>query len=197
MKRDSIRRPVLALLAAPVCLGLITACSDGGSGASGEGADSQVASVETPGVKGSEGSSDADGSGASSGSGEKGVMISMSMTEEEKADIHDAWYACLKAEGVQMTKKGDTEVVKDLVKRQPAAAYTACGTKEPYLDPLYTKDGNPKFAEQTQAWMVCMNREGIEVSGNWDDEFFTFGKVDPKVKNKDEVHRTCYSESYK
>jgi hypothetical protein len=75
-------------------------------------------------------------------------------------------------------------------------AAASCADKEPYLDPKYTKEGNPKFAEQTIAWMDCLNKAGVPVSGKWDAEFFKFGEVKPGV-NRGEVMRQCYIEAYK
>jgi hypothetical protein len=46
-----------------------------------------------------------------------------------------------------------------------------------------------------------MTRNGIEVSGNGDDDFFTWGKVAPELKDdqkaRDRVRTKCYGESYK
>lgn len=189
-----MRRPVLALLVGSLCCGLLAGCSEGEGGGSGDAKDSSVASVTSPDGKQPSGES------SDAGSGRKGAMTSMTMTEEEKQVLWKVWYTCLKSHGAQMFKKfpeAKEELPKDPEKRQPASAYSACEAKEPYLDPLFDKDGNPKYAEQTTAWIACMNREGVEVSGNWDDEFLTWGKVDPKVKDKNAVYLKCYAESYK
>jgi hypothetical protein len=95
-----------------------------------------------------------------------------------------------------MMIKGGYEMPDLEAGEKPAEAFQACASKKPYLDPKYTKEGNPKYAEQTLAWMACMNREGVEVSGNWDDDFFKFGKVRPGT-DRQNVDRKCYIESYR
>jgi hypothetical protein len=201
MKQRVRSRSVCAIAVGVVCCGLIAGCSSGGG--SDQKKDRGVASVSSPDVQKSEKPSTAKAQ-------KKGVMISMTMTPEETDAINDAWYDCLETNGAEMWYKDGKKaplrhsgmrVPKNLDARQPASAYKACEAKEPYVDPLYDKNTNPKYAEQTVAWMACMTRNGIEVSGNWDDDFYTYGKEAPELKNdpkaRDKVRTKCYAESYK
>jgi hypothetical protein len=201
MKQRVRSRSVSAIAVGVVCCGLIAGCSSGGG--SDQKKDHGVASVSSPDVQKSKKPSTAKAQ-------KKGVMVSPVMSEEERQAIHDAWYDCLETNGAEMAYKdgkkipfrhGGMRVPKDPDARRPASAYKACEIKEPYVDPLYDKNTNPKYAEQTVAWMACMTRNGIEVSGNPDDEFLTYGKEAPELKNdpkaRDKVRTKCYAESYK
>jgi hypothetical protein len=199
MKQRVRSRSVSAIAVGVVCCGLIVGCSSGGG--SDQKKDHGVASVSSPDVQKSKKPSTAKAQ-------KKGVMISPAMSREESEAITNAWYDCLEDNGVEMIYKdgkkvrhGGLRVPKGLDTRQPAAAYKACEPKEPYLDPLYDRATNPKYAEQTVAWMACMTRNGIEVSGNADDEFLTYGKEAPELKDdpeaRDKVRTKCYAESYK
>lgn len=196
MKRLAHRRSALRLALTAVCCLGIAACSSGSSGED-EGKDPGVASVTSP--KGEDGKKPSAGDRPGT---RKGVMIAMNATDEETDAIYNAWYACLKEHGVRMTTKPKTDqlVIVDEDARRPAEAYRTCADKEPYLDPLLDKNENPRYAEQTKAWMACMNRNGIEVSGTWDDEFFQFGDVAPELKDWEDrrkVYDRCNAESYK
>lgn len=198
------------LVVAAACCALLAACSSQESGYGGkDGRDQGVDSVKTPKgeggagkTSGGSGGSGAGGTGNGKG-GKKGVMIPMTASNDEMAAIDGAWMDCLESHGVQMVKKPRTgqKLIKNDESREPAAAYRACADKEPYPDPLLDKDTNPHYAEQTKALMACLNSHGIEVSGDWDDEFWTWGKVAPKLAHDDEarhkVRDKCYVESYK
>jgi len=128
-----------------------------------------------------------------------GAMIRMDMTEVDKGAIYNTYYSCLKAQGVTMWDKGipnnkDLIPVEDWEKTWPGAV-TACKSKEPYLDPIFDKTRNPKLADQTRAWMKCLNEGGVEVGGQWDAEFFDFGEVRPGVDRR-AVMQKCYKEAY-
>jgi hypothetical protein len=191
MRSTHVRRWLIATLCAT---GLLSGCSDEPA-SSDAGTSDQVASI-------------AGGSTAKpSPSPESGAMLRIDMTEEDRERVYDSYYACLESHGVKMTRKGaelpnpppDAPKVPAEENKENRSGYAACKDKEPYLDPLLDKTRNPQYADQTRAWMKCMNNRGIEVSGNWDDEFFSFGKRAPGIDSKKylEIYRECEMESYR
>ncbi|MEU4562211.1 hypothetical protein AB0F72_27825 [Actinoplanes sp. NPDC023936] len=132
-----------------------------------------------------------------SAAAQRGTMLRIDMTEDEIQQAHQAYTACLKANGVAVGPKGlDREPT---AQDKASAPFQACQDKEPYLDPLMDKTKNPRYADQTRAWMKCMNERDIPVSGNWDDEFFTIGDAPAGMDSNEykEVYRQCQVESYK
>jgi len=129
---------------------------------------------------------------------QEGVMLRIDMTEENIKAVWDTYYACLKANGVRMITKGGNQVPGQDEKQAPAG-YRACKAKEPYLDPLVDKTKNPQYPDQFRTWLACMNSHGVEVSGNWDDEFLNFGKRAPGIDSKKyvQIYRQCEMASYK
>ncbi|MCA2219095.1 hypothetical protein [Jidongwangia harbinensis] len=185
------------LIAALCATGLLSGCSDEPS-SSDAGTSDRVATI-------------AGGPTAKpSPSPETGAMLRIDMTEEDRDRVYDAYWACLESHGVKMVSKAGSEKV-DMPDNVPVpkvpeqenkknrSGYAACKDKEPYLDPLLDKARNPNYPDQTRAWMKCMNNRGIEVSGNWDDEFFSFGKRAPGIDSKKylEIYRECEMQSYR
>lgn len=129
----------------------------------------------------------------------EGVMLRIDMSQKDKEAVYDAYYACLKTNGVAMMRKGPglKEIPRQQEKDNPAG-YRACRAKEPYLDPLLDKTRNPKYADQFRVWLTCMNSHGVEVSGQPDDEFLKFGKRAPGIDGTKylEIYRQCDMASY-
>jgi hypothetical protein len=185
MHGAQIRRHVVAALCATA---LLSGCSDDPA-PTGAGTSDRVATIA---------------SGAAtakpSPSAEPGVMLRVDMTEQDRERVYDAYWACLESHGVRMITKGQgAKKVPAEQSKDNRSGYAACEDKEPYLDPLLDKSRNPNYADQTRAWMKCMNERGVEVSGNWDDDFFTFGERAPGIDSRKylAIYRECEVQSYR
>jgi hypothetical protein len=129
-----------------------------------------------------------------------GTVVRMDMSDAERDAMYVAYYACLKTQGVKFESyRRNGKVIKEVPKedqKDKPAAYRTCRSKEPVVDPLLDKNQNPNYADQTRAWMSCMNKAGVPVSGNWDDEFFKIGKPRAGVDYAKTTTR-CWMESYR
>ncbi|PRY27317.1 hypothetical protein [Pseudosporangium ferrugineum] len=182
--RDHVLRGGLAC-AALLSLSTMTACSGDDPAPAGKGG--RVATI----------------SGAPStpaGAEQQGAMLRIDMTEADRKAVYDVYYACLEGHGVRMQEKfpGGPKVPTQEKKDNPEG-YHACDAKEPYLDPLLDKTRNPKYADQFRNWLTCMNSKGVEVSGNWDDEFLKFGKRRAGIDGQEylRIYRECDMASFK
>jgi hypothetical protein len=192
-RHSHAENPKTRSVAGVLRLGTLTACVVTSSVLAAAGCSShssnthqQVASVATAAAS------------SSSAAGDVGVEIRPDWTDVDVQAANRAYYACLKTHGVPMfAKPGGYEVPAD--DEKPAAAYEACKVKKPYLSPLLDKNKNPNWGDQTRAWMACMNRQGIPVSGDPYADFFTFGtrRADIDSAKYVEIYRQCQKESYK
>jgi hypothetical protein len=182
--RDDVLRGVLVCVA----LSALTGCGSSGSDKASDNAKSgEVATISGTAVP-----------SASKAAQQEGVMLRIDMTQADMEGVYDSYWACLGAHGVKMITKLSRKIPGEDEKDNPAG-FRACKAKEPYLDPLLDKTKNPKYADQLRVWMACMNTNGIEVSGNWDDEFLKFGKRKAGIDSKKylEIYRQCEMASYK
>jgi hypothetical protein len=180
-----VRRHIIAALCATA---LLSGCSSDPSPSDTDGS-GKVATI-----------AGGDATAKPSPSPERGVMLRVDMTQEDQDRVYDAYWGCLASHGVRMISKGTgAKKVPAEETKENRSGYAACKDKEPYLDPLLDKARNPDYPDQTRAWMKCMNDRGIEVSGNWDDEFFKFGKRAPGIDGQRYVaiYRECQVQSYR